>query len=161
AMGTKIGPVTTPVDWAPWLCRIAAALLTLSWRTSPSAPLPLPSWLLRTLAFTGPFRLVWTPSVTGATTGPATTPADWAAPLSTNVNELSTFVWVGSPVPALPLSAWSASTLALIGPLALVWTPAVIGATTGPDTRPADCVPRLATTVVDVFAFVCVTPPGP
>src|SRR5437899_3285207 len=117
----------------------------LTWRSTPSCPLPLSAWLLSRLPLIGPSRLLCRPRVTGTTIGPDTTPVDWASRLSTNVDEPLRFDCVTSPLPPLPLLLWLLPALTLAGPLALVCTPTVTGATIGPDTTPVDCAPRFST----------------
>ena len=151
-IGATIGPATRPVDWAPLLSTSVMDELAFDCDTSPMAPLPLPAWLLPALTLAGPLAFVWTAAVTGATTGPAIRPADCPLWLFTTVVELFELDW-STPAGPLPLSAWLLRALTSTGPVRLVWTPTVTGATTGPAIRPVDCPSLLSTAVVDVFAF--------
>src|SRR5262249_5197504 len=144
-IGTTTGPATptrpAADDSASRLSSAVSEPLKLPCWTSPGAALPLASWLPPTLALTGPFRLVPTWGLIGATIGPATPPnaLDSAPWLSRSAIESLTLAWVGSAppsrvpsplaplAPALPLSLWLLRTLALTGPFRLVATWGAMG----------------------------------
>src|SRR5437660_175992 len=181
AIGATTGPATptpsTPPpnasDWAFALFRNVAERLVLSCPTPPPKPLPLSRWLLNSCAVPGPLTFVPTCGETGTTTGPAaptpTRPAaaawDWAPWLSTEVIELLKLLWRTPPSPALPLAAWLLAPLTFSGPLRLVPTCGLIGATIGPATAtppmaPAeDCARALSSMVDDSLALTCSRPP--
>ena len=190
--GTTIGPATDPApapsaaasefafDCAPMSSTQVQAPSQLSWWTPPRLPLPLPlpAWPLATLTSAGPLAFVPSWPETGATIGPDTAaapaPATMRAPAPAVASDCAPSLfrpvscWVTlacqtSPSLPFPLSIWPLTRLALTGPLRLVPTCGVTGATIGPDTARApapaswpaatanalelDCAPRLSTPV--------------